>query len=338
MAPSFNAHARSSLERVRHQFLTALHLGKLLPGDRVPSVRRLADMTGLNRKTVHRAYQLLANEGLLDLRPGSGTFIAAVGESPTPIAELLLAANRSRVTAGSLGLAPEVFASFLQLYHSSRLSGLPLLVAECNQEQLGLIEHELRATLGIAARSVLLPELASRTAHWVQGSWGVVTTDCHLKEVGALLGPFAVPVYRIALDPTFPQQLLEHARRMPVVMVVRDANFVPAFSRLLKQLSVPGELLQRFSIVERQEAAALLREIKEPAAVYISPLVPFEFSLPSRFQRLRLQWRIEAGSLERLKASLALELAQRGAAAGPHPLQPRARAALPRRSDAQVNL
>ena len=46
---------RSGLERVRHELLTALHFGKLSPGDRAPSVRRLADLTG----TFGNAWHLL---------------------------------------------------------------------------------------------------------------------------------------------------------------------------------------------------------------------------------------------------------------------------------------
>src|SRR5437870_3430138 len=75
MAPS-NAATRpgQGTERVREHLMTSLHLGRLRPGDRVVSVRRLADITGLNRKTVHRAYLALVKEGVLDARPGAGTF------------------------------------------------------------------------------------------------------------------------------------------------------------------------------------------------------------------------------------------------------------------------
>ena len=101
MAPSGNlAPPPSGLERVRHELLTALHFGRLTPGDRAPSVRRLADMTGMNRKTIHRAYTRLAAEGLLDLRPGSGTFIAdEINGRPSSVGELQRALNRCRASA-----------------------------------------------------------------------------------------------------------------------------------------------------------------------------------------------------------------------------------------------
>ena len=69
----------------------------------MPSVRRLADMTGMNRKTVHRAYTRLAAEGLLDLRPGSGTFIAdrVEGGRIASVADLQQALNRCRAKSAN---------------------------------------------------------------------------------------------------------------------------------------------------------------------------------------------------------------------------------------------
>ena len=71
MAPT-NAATRlgQGTEKVREHLMTSLHLARLPPGDRVASARRLADITGLNRKTVHRAYGALVREGFLDVRPG----------------------------------------------------------------------------------------------------------------------------------------------------------------------------------------------------------------------------------------------------------------------------
>ena len=49
MAPSEETDpALPSAEIVRSRLLPALHVGRLGPGDRVPSVRRVASLTGLN--------------------------------------------------------------------------------------------------------------------------------------------------------------------------------------------------------------------------------------------------------------------------------------------------
>lgn len=50
----------------------------LYPGDRLPSVREMADRWQCTIGTVQRAYDLLASDGLLVVRPGQGTHVADV--------------------------------------------------------------------------------------------------------------------------------------------------------------------------------------------------------------------------------------------------------------------
>jgi GntR family transcriptional regulator len=45
-------------------------------GDRLPSVRQLAQQLTVNQNTVLRVYERLAADGLLDMRHGEGTFVA----------------------------------------------------------------------------------------------------------------------------------------------------------------------------------------------------------------------------------------------------------------------
>ena len=316
MAPTRLPANRSGLERVREELLTALHFGRLSPGDRAPSVRRLADRTGMNRKTVHRAYTRLAREGFLNLRPGSGTFIAEQahgnGEA-TPAADLLRAANRCRAAAESLGLAPDVFSAFVDIYLAGGLRNLPLAVVECNRDQLELISSDLKACLGLSPRPVLLSDFSADPRAATAGSWGVVTTDCHHAEVAERSAAPGMPVFRVALDPVFPQKLLEQARRSEVIMVVEDAAFAPVFRRLLRQLAPSPDLVRRVSIVEPAEALTLLRNGNPDAVLHVSPRLEKNLpeSLLSGRPRLRGRWHIEPSSLDRLKASLALDLALR---------------------------
>jgi DNA-binding transcriptional regulator YhcF (GntR family) len=317
MAPTRSFHRpKNGVERVRHELLLALHFGRLTPGDRVPSVRRLAGLTGMNRKTVHRAYTRLAGEGLLDLRPGSGTFIAEGGPGAgraASVGGLLSAANRARAAAETLGLSPSVFSAFLDIYLGRGLSGLPLAVAECNHEQLGLIEHELRTGLGLAVRPVLLSELAAKPEAALSDMLGVVTTDCHRAEVAALTRSLGAPVYRVALDSDFPQRLLAHAASGPVLMIVRDRAFAPVFLRLLRRIGGDFPVDRRFRIVEPLDARSYLRGGSACVAVHVSPLVDRATIpvLPAGVLRLRGRWRLEPRSMDRLKASLALDQAVR---------------------------
>jgi DNA-binding transcriptional regulator YhcF (GntR family) len=50
--------------------------GRLLPGERLPSVRRLADAAGVNVNTVRSVYERLEGEGFVSTQHGRGTFVA----------------------------------------------------------------------------------------------------------------------------------------------------------------------------------------------------------------------------------------------------------------------
>ncbi|MGW5349920.1 MocR-like pyridoxine biosynthesis transcription factor PdxR [Streptomyces sp. NPDC004031] len=64
---------RAALERALRE---AVRAGRLAPGSRLPSSRRLAEQTGLSRGTVKAAYDQLTAEGYLTARQGSGTVVA----------------------------------------------------------------------------------------------------------------------------------------------------------------------------------------------------------------------------------------------------------------------
>ena len=50
--------------------------GALAPGDRLPSVRQLAQELAVNQNTILRVYERLTAEGLLERRHGDGTYVA----------------------------------------------------------------------------------------------------------------------------------------------------------------------------------------------------------------------------------------------------------------------
>jgi len=58
--------------------------GRLAPGDRLPSTRRLAKDWGVALATATKAMAVLCQEGVLEARPRSGTFVAPSATPPPP--------------------------------------------------------------------------------------------------------------------------------------------------------------------------------------------------------------------------------------------------------------
>jgi GntR family transcriptional regulator len=72
--PTFPTPIWSQIEEgVRHLVAS----GALAPGAALPSVRDLARVERVNPNTVAKAYQRLADAGVLETRRGEGTFVAA---------------------------------------------------------------------------------------------------------------------------------------------------------------------------------------------------------------------------------------------------------------------
>ena len=65
-------------QQIVEQIEMAIAGGKLLPRDRLPSIRELAAQLRINPNTVARAYRELEGAGLIETRGASGSFVAEV--------------------------------------------------------------------------------------------------------------------------------------------------------------------------------------------------------------------------------------------------------------------
>src|SRR5438874_13573702 len=57
------------------QVKQAIRLGMLRPGDQLPTVKEVVASLAINPNTVLKAYRELEHEGLVEGRPGQGTFV-----------------------------------------------------------------------------------------------------------------------------------------------------------------------------------------------------------------------------------------------------------------------
>lgn len=89
----------SPASEVARQLVTLLTAGDLAPGSRLPAERVLAERLGVGRSAVREALAALEILGIVQVRPGSGTYLRG-GTSdllPTTLSwGLMLASNRTR--------------------------------------------------------------------------------------------------------------------------------------------------------------------------------------------------------------------------------------------------
>ncbi|MBQ0852501.1 GntR family transcriptional regulator [Streptomyces sp. BH-SS-21] len=64
-----------AFQQIVQQTKQALRLGVLVPGDRLPTAKEVAEVSAVNPNTTLKAYHELEREGLVEPRPGKGTFV-----------------------------------------------------------------------------------------------------------------------------------------------------------------------------------------------------------------------------------------------------------------------
>jgi len=70
-----DADERPPYEQIRARIAAGVAAEELKPGDRLPTVRRLADDLGVAANTVARAYRELEQSGVIETRGRGGSFV-----------------------------------------------------------------------------------------------------------------------------------------------------------------------------------------------------------------------------------------------------------------------
>ena len=71
-------------QQIRNQVVAAIASGELLPGERLPTIRALAEECGINMMTVSKAYQLLKAEGYITTGRRDGAVVRLPAGAPGP--------------------------------------------------------------------------------------------------------------------------------------------------------------------------------------------------------------------------------------------------------------
>jgi len=169
----------------------------------------------------------------------------------------------------------------------------------------------VRAGLQADTRPVLLETLVADPAAALSGVWGIVTTDCHRAEVERAAQAVGTPVYRVALDPEFPRRILRVAKTRDVVLCVRDPRFGIVFRRFLGQLGATKDVLDHLHVTTAKQLRTTLREVGDDPLLLVLPLAERETAGRIGPSPVLAHWRLADGTVERLRAALAFDIARR---------------------------
>ena len=210
---------------LRRRVLTGVRAGALVQGDRLPSARELSLRLDVDPRVVLAAYRVLAAEGLVELRPRSGIYVAAqagsVGASGAPaeawMVDVLAEAVRREVPATEL-------AEWLR--RAVETLRLRAVVVAATTDQSEGIAGELRGDYGLEVERVDPARLADEPPPpELRRADLVVTTEALLDQVRPVGARLARPVILAAVRPDLVGDERRRLLAQPVYVIVADQRF-----------------------------------------------------------------------------------------------------------------
>ena len=300
-------------EQAREQLLTALHLGKVRAGDRLPSVRQISQRSQINSKTAFAIYQRLQTEGYIELRTGSGAYVADIEQADLNQAyclSVLQLIKANLAAAEHLKLDPRQYQRLVRNFvDRSPLTAVQVAVVECNEEQIQLFAHEIASRLKVRVTPVMLDQLEHpdrRTARLLARADYFATTDYHFKQVKEIAAQRQKKLLQLRLNAAFLTELIAAARRGRVLMIVSNIDFFPAFRSNLLHLGIAPATLDRITALDGLNVPQIRLALSHTRYVYLSPICDQRLRqlIPARVRELQIDSMLSTESIEALEAVL----------------------------------
>ncbi len=182
--------------QIENQIISAIRAESLLKNDRLPPERELADMLGVSRKTVSRAYGNLVEQGVLSCEQGRGTFVlerpadqghsGALEEMEAHMISAIELALQSGIDEKSL------LRTFTRVVHRQykNVKRIDAVFIECNVEQARSFSKQLESASGKTIHPYTLSEIEAmdpRAQKQIAQAGMVITTFNHMGTVKELL-------------------------------------------------------------------------------------------------------------------------------------------------------
>ena len=306
-------HKDSLFEQAFLQLVTALHMGKVGSGDRLPSVRQMALRNNINHKTAFSIYQRLSVEGYITLRRGSGAYVSDIDHADLEQAyclSLFKLIKSNFAEADRLRISPREFTKLAHRYlNKSQLKFVKVAVIECNEEQIGVFATEISNKLGVMVSPLLLSSLESpdRATHRILSRADLfTTTHFHFKQVKSLLANYQKKLLQLRLNPNFVPSLVNAARQGSLLMIVSNINYFPAFSQSLLNVGTPPAVVERMSAIDDHDLEQVRARSVLADTIYVSPICDprVQKYLPPHCKQLLIDTTLSDESLEQLEAFL----------------------------------
>lgn len=313
----FDATARIPAHvQLEEQVKVALALGKLRPGDVLPSIRQVEDELGVGRMLVRKAYQQLQHAGLVRIIHGRGAVVTGQARANgrlTSKAEALV--QRTVAEVRREGLDPVTFARLLHQRLVAEDARQPRILCVASSDALAReLGQQIQQALGVRVQTAGLPRLR-RSKSAITRDTQVLVDYYYLADVRKVIGRKAGGVYPVSWD--YDAAFLDRLRDLPLgsrILLLYFESSLKEQGTLLAIDALVERLKDReFDIhVKAVEAVPALGRLKtQYRAVIVSNRVWDEHAAllerePDTF--VRLSSRVNHQSLEAVRDRLGIVL------------------------------
>lgn len=191
------------------EILEDIKQGRLNPEDKLPTERELAERLGISRGTVKKAYKELADNGVIDVIQGSGSYIhnnAALTGNEKQMAAIELIDSLLETLDDWNFSVPEILN--LIKIRISRKGGekgtLRIAVIDCNAESLEIFKKQLLYISDISISAFLVETilLDDNPLVLLSGYDLILTTTTHYELVAEHIGQLQKNLVRVAVAPS----------------------------------------------------------------------------------------------------------------------------------------
>lgn len=258
------------LDQLRDRIVTGLYFGNWQPGERLPSIRDIADAESVDRKTAAAAYHRLEEEGLVEVKARSGVFLRDERENGSrngnggPLEKLQRRWLKNTYDgARALGLDTD---TVLRLFGAvADVEATPIPVVEEDEATARTVAEELRECVGVDARPVSLSDLTARGSLYASAAFAV-TTPYYAARVSTALPHKPLIIATLSLDLLY--GLMERARA-GMILVTVPSQWIAA--RVASALRQRAPNMDRTRIIVAGVDTDLKQLRREAACVFVWP-------------------------------------------------------------------
>ncbi len=216
-----------------------INSGALAEGEKLPTVRQLAEDMHLAKGTIKRAYDELERCGSIRMTQGKGTFVLGrLKRSDSHKEQAMQAIDRMLDELEKLDFSPREIEIFFDLKLRARMdrgAGLRVAIAECNAESLSLITDQLSGIEGIELFRFMLDEVL-RTPYKLSDNMDLIfTTEAHVETLERIVTQ-PQKIVKIALAPT--QATVVSLARMRDARRIGVLSASPEYGNAMKEGAV----------------------------------------------------------------------------------------------------